>query len=60
MEFERDWFSINFKDLLLESLPGFTGWFVVESVWTKLTNDIHLLPHKVVFGVAGCIMEKHD
>ena len=44
MEFERDWVSINFKDLLLQSLPSLAGWFVAESVWTKLANDTYLPP----------------
>ena len=57
MEFERDWVSINFKDLLLKSLPGFAGWFVVKLVGTKFTNDIHLLAQSY-FWVN--VMEKHD
>ena len=44
MEFKGDWVSINFKDLLLESSPGFAGWFVAESVWTKFIYDVYLLP----------------
>ena len=57
MEFERDWVSINFKDLLLESSPGLACWFVAESVGTKLTNDTYLLPHSY-FWVNYA--EKHD
>ena len=57
MEFERDWVSINFKDLLLKSLPGLARWFVAESVGAKLTNDTHLLRHSY-FWVN--VMEKHD
>ena len=57
MESERDWVSINFKDLLLESLPGLARWFVEESVGAKLTDDTHLLRHSY-FWVN--VVEKHD